>query len=110
MQSATLWVDGQDATSRRDTSRTRSSSIARPRPAAISDAQLAFPLSMSAREGRSVALLMDVWRPIVTAEGTDDELSERRKLNQLLTSVSSLATGSERDRLGLELAPGGLTF
>jgi hypothetical protein len=77
-------------------------------PAAITNSRLDFPLSLNQREGRSVAILMDVWKPIVSA-GTDEAaLNARNSLNQLLTSVGSLATGGQhRIELGLELAPGG---
>jgi hypothetical protein len=110
VQNATLWVDDHELTS--STGYLADSQLldqSATNPAAISDARLDFPLSMNAREGRSAVFLMDVWRPVVTAEGTAEELVARRKLNQFLTSVGSLATGSDRHiELGLELAPGGL--
>lgn len=108
VQGASLWVDGRETTTAvgylPDAQLLDDSAAS---PAAISDARLAFPLSLNAREGRSVAILMDVWTPVVTVEG-DEALVARRKLNQLLTSVGSLATGSDRHiELGLDLVPGG---
>jgi hypothetical protein len=110
VQSASLWVDEREMTNATgylaDANLLERTAAT---PAAISDARLDFPISMNAREGRSVAILMDVWRPVVTAEGSVEELNARRKLNQFLTSVGSLATGSDRRiELGLELVPGGL--
>ena len=109
VQSASLWVDDREVTNATgylaDAQLLDQSALA---PAAITDGRLDFPISMSAREGRSVAILMDVWRPVVAAEGADAVLTARRELNQFLTSVGSLAAGSERQiELGLELVPGG---
>jgi len=109
IESASLWVDGQEFTNATgylaDPALLDRSAI---EPAAITDGRLDFPLSMTAREGRSVAILMDVWRPVVAAEGSDTALSARRELNQLLTSIGSLTSGGERQiELGLEVAPGG---
>jgi hypothetical protein len=109
VQSASLWVEDEeiaDATGYlANPQLLDQSAIA---PAAITDGRLDFPISMNAREGRSVAILMDVWRPVVTAVDTDAALSARRQLNQFLTSVASLASGGEREiELGLDLAPGG---
>lgn len=109
VQDASLWVDGKkmsDATGYLDDVRLLDRSAAE--PAAITEDRLDFPISMNEREGRTVAILMDVWRPIVAAEAPEAALSARRDLNQLLTSISSLASGGQRDiELGLELAPGG---
>ena len=109
VERASLWVNGQETTDATgylaDAQLLDQSAVA---PAAITEGRLDFPISMSAREGRSVAILMDVWRPIVTASGSDEALSARRELNQFLTSVGSLSSGDERNiELGLELAPGG---
>lgn len=78
-------------------------------PAEITDSRLDFPISLNEREGRSLAILMDVWRPIVGANATPASAAiARHALNQFLTSVASLATGGKhRIELGLELAPGG---
>ena len=52
---------------------------------------------------------MDVWRPIVAADSPEAALNARSSLNQLLTSVGSLASGGEHEiELGLDLAPGGV--
>jgi hypothetical protein len=109
VQGASLWVDDREMTSAvgylPDGHLLDRSATA---PATITDARLDFPLSLNAREGRSIAVLMDVWRPVVTAESSEDALVARRKLNQFLTSVGSLAEESERRiELGLDLVPGG---
>jgi hypothetical protein len=109
VQSASLLVDGtkiSDATGYLEDPRVLDRSTLD--PAAITSSRIDFPLSLSQREGRSVAILMDVWKPIVSAETSDAALNARNSLNQLLTSVGSLATGGQhRIELGLELAPGG---
>ena len=109
VERASLWVDDREITNATgylaDPQLLDQSAIA---PAAITDGRFDFPISMNAREGRSVAILMDVWRPVVAAEGSDAALSARRELNQFLTSVGSLSSGNERVlELALELAPGG---
>ena len=94
VESASLWVDGREVTDATgylaDAQLLDQSAFA---PATITDARLDFPISMNAREGRSVAILMDVWRPIVAAAGTNEALSARRELNHFLTSVGSLGAG-----------------
>jgi hypothetical protein len=109
VENASLWIDGRktsDATGYlADPGVLDRSSAA---PAEITDSRLDFPISMNAREGRSVAILMDVWQPIVSAADSTAALNARQELNQLMTSVDSLASGGERRiELGLELAPGG---
>jgi hypothetical protein len=110
VENASLRVDGHEVSNATgylaDAQLLDQSAIA---PAAITDSRLDFPLSMNAREGSSVAILMDVWRPIVSASSSDEELNARRALNQFLTSVGSLTSGNDRHiELELELAPGGL--
>ena len=110
VQGASLWVDGNkisEATGYLDDARLLDRSTVS--PASITDERADFPISLNAREGRPVAVLMDVWRPIVAAESPEAALNARNSLNQLLTSVGSLASGGEHAiELGLDLAPGGL--
>jgi hypothetical protein len=109
VQSGSLWVDGKkisDATGYLEDARLLDRSTLS--PGAITAERLDFPISLNAREGRSMAVLMDVWRPIVAADSPEAALNARNSLNQLLTSVGSLASGGEHEiELGLDLAPGG---
>jgi hypothetical protein len=78
-------------------------------PTALTESRIEFPISLNAREGRTVIILMDVWKPIVSADTPGHAVVARSQLNSLLSSLGSPSTtdGARRIGLGLELAPGG---
>jgi hypothetical protein len=79
-------------------------------PAAISRDRLDFPLGMNSREGRTIAFLLDVWRPIVSVADPVSAAEARNRLNKLLIALGSVS--SPRVASGIELqlvlAPGGI--
>jgi hypothetical protein len=78
-------------------------------PARLRAAGLTFPIGLAAREGKSVALMMDVWTPFVDAASAADESAARNRFRQLASTLASLHTGEGSDRLELrvEHVPGG---
>jgi hypothetical protein len=77
-------------------------------PAAISDARRDLPITLEAREGRTVAVLIDVWKPIVTAASPAAELKARRELNRFRDTIERLPnTGTSPVRLRIGRVPGG---
>jgi hypothetical protein len=82
---------------------------ARAEPALIGDSASSFPIGLGAREGRSVVLLMDVWRPLVAAETARLEQAARKQLVRLLAVLAALPAERRSDRLLLRLEhePGG---
>jgi hypothetical protein len=79
-------------------------------PAAISQDRLNFPLGLNAREGRTVAFLLDVWRPIVGVADPKAAAEARNRLNQVLIALGRTLSASDARQveLQLELAPGGI--
>ncbi len=80
-------------------------------PARLRAAQLTFPIGLAAREGKSVALMMDVWTPFVDAASAADESTARNRFRQLTATLASLQAGEGSDRLQLRIdhVPGGST-
>ena len=77
-------------------------------PAAVSRARLRFPITVDARAGRTFALLVDVWRPIVTAPTASAQRTARRALGDLLAVLSKLPErGPGLVQLRIDRAPGG---
>jgi hypothetical protein len=109
VRNASLWIDGtriSEATGYLEDVRVLDRATVD--PSAITDSRRDFPISLSEREGRSLAILMDVWRPFVNADTPELAASARQSLNQFLTSVGSLTSGGgHRIELGVELSPGG---
>src|SRR5215204_7429713 len=87
---ASLWAAGEhlsEATGYLDDVRVLDASAANPE--SVTQGRRQLPMTVSAREGRTVALLMDVWTPIVTAASPTEERSARRRLNRFLTDIGS---------------------
>jgi hypothetical protein len=78
-------------------------------PARLRAAQLTFPIGLAAREGRSVAVIMDVWTPFVAASSSADETLARNRFRQLTATLASLPAGDGPSRLQLRIehVPGG---
>src|SRR5215208_862713 len=52
-------------------------------PSRLISSQRTFPISLDAREGKAVALLMDVWTPLVGASSDKDERAAKKTFRQL---------------------------
>ena len=78
-------------------------------PTKLSAAQRAFPIGLQAREGKSVALMMDVWTPFANAPTQADGSAARANFRQLTATLASLSSDQEASRLRLRVnrAPGG---
>jgi hypothetical protein len=76
-------------------------------PAAVSRGRRNFPITLNAREGRTVAVLMDVWRPVLAASSPARSRDARSRLNHFLTQLSGLSVGREAIELRLDHEPGG---
>jgi len=106
---ASLWAAGEhlsEATGYLDDVRVLDASAANPE--SVTQGRRQLPMTVSAREGRTVALLMDVWTPIVTAASPTEERSARRRLNRFLTDIGSPESPEDhRIELRVEHVPGG---
>ena len=78
-------------------------------PSLLRGALRTFPITLDARAGKEVALMMDVWSPLVGASSTRDETVTRKSFRELTATLATLPIGAESDRLRLRLnhAPGG---
>jgi hypothetical protein len=79
-------------------------------PSRLISSQRTFPISLDAREGKAVALVMDVWTPLVGASSEKAEKAARDKFKELTASLALLSPGAESRELQLQLdrAPGGI--
>jgi hypothetical protein len=106
---ASLWAHGaklSEATGYLEDAKILDASAANPE--AVTQRKRQLPITVNAREGRTVAFLMDVWTPIVTATSPTEEQGARRRLNQFLTRVGSPAASQDEEiELRVEHVPGG---
>jgi hypothetical protein len=109
LRSASLWQRGEkigDATGYLDD--VRLVERATIDPAAITDARRDLPITLPARDGRALVLLIDVWNPVVNASTSVVEVAARRRLNRFLGTVSRLpAEGRSSVQLRVDRIPGG---
>jgi hypothetical protein len=73
--------------------------------AALTNGLLAFPLNVGAREGRTTALLLDVWKGVF-ATGAAAKAAVN-KLNMTLSGLGPRSTETAPFELEIDLAPGG---
>jgi hypothetical protein len=106
---ASLWAAGEqlsEATGYLEDVRVLDASAANPE--SVTQRRRQFPITVNAREGRTVALLMDVWTPIVTAPSPTEERAARRRLNRFLTDIGSPESPEDDEiELRVEHVPGG---
>ena len=78
-------------------------------PSSVSTAQQTFPIGLAAREGKSVAFIMDVWTPFVDASSEADQKAARGTFRQLTATLASLPSDASASRLQLRIdhIPGG---
>lgn len=78
-------------------------------PSRTSAAQQTFPIGLAAREGKSVAFVMDVWTPFVDASSEADQSAARGTFRQLTATLASLPSDASASRLQLRIdhVPGG---
>ena len=79
-------------------------------PAAISTGRRTLPLTLASRDGRALAFLIDVWKPIVEAPDGSTQRAARRRLNQFLGAIGRLRAdedGASGIELRLDRLPGG---
>jgi hypothetical protein len=80
-------------------------------PAALGRSRRDFPITLGERQGRTVAVLMDVWTPVMTAASSSGEQSARARLNRFLTRIAGLSqtTGASPREIELRIdsVPGG---
>jgi hypothetical protein len=109
VRGASLWAGGEklsEATGYLEDVTVLDESAANPQ--SVTQRRRHFPITVNAREGRTFALLMDVWTPILAAPTTSREQAARRRLNQFLTRVASPESSRDEDiELRLEHVPGG---
>jgi hypothetical protein len=69
---------------------------------------LRLPITVDARSGRTLGLLVDVWRPVVAAPSASAQRSARRSLGDLLAVLGKLPdVGEGLVRLRVDRVPGG---
>jgi hypothetical protein len=109
LRGASLWQRGEkigDATGYLDDVRLVERSTID--PAGITDARRDLPITLPARDGRALVLLIDVWKPVVNASTSVAEVAARRRLNRFLGTVSRLpAQGRSTVQLRVDRTPGG---
>jgi hypothetical protein len=109
VRAASLWQRGEkigDATGYLDDVRLVERSTID--PSAVTDARRDLPITLPARDGRALVLLIDVWNPVVNASSSVAEVAARRRLNRFLGAVSRLpAEGRGSVQLRVDRVPGG---
>jgi hypothetical protein len=106
VRSVSLWEGGTKlATATGYTQDARRLDEAQLDPAALTNGLLDFPLNVGAREGRTTALLLDIWNGVFATGAA--ATAALHKLNRTLSGLGPRSPKTAPFELQIDLAPGG---